>query len=413
LPQGLLASRPPCRGMAPITVRHGVCTAHVRCPRDAADLMRWLGDKHSSEKVEDSAEKLKQKSNEKVVAGDMGSQQYDLPDDKKRASEHSSTGVVSSSVGAKELTTTLEQGKGALNAGTHALGKSVTETTGQCKRENAEFMTLAASDTGAKEVLAVAKNRMSQIYNPKLFKSPVHTCTEFADWCDDRLKNSGSAIKTYRGEVEEATGDIAKLKAEMSDIQGHIKRVDEELAVAKVTGQQKVETVEFKADDIANLQAEMADIQARMKQADDQLRETVLQALRSARVLTNDTFAESHVPLLTRVAALEQAAERAEMAGIQAQMKAEMASIQAQMKAEITNLEAEIGEYPAGAVYSGDQSEFLEERRMLGLDKEQVKEVDGVKEAEGNEASATTKMAAVSKRGMAQPRSRKKKQGKN
>merc|ERR1712012_574604 len=60
----------------------------------------------------------------------------------------------------------------ALDAGIQALDKSVAEATEQRKEENAEFKALIASDTAAKEVLAFAKNRLNQFYNPKLYKPP-------------------------------------------------------------------------------------------------------------------------------------------------------------------------------------------------------------------------------------------------
>merc|ERR1719469_776998 len=60
----------------------------------------------------------------------------------------------------------------ALTAAIKALDKSVAEATEQRKEENAEFKALVASDTAAKELLAFAKNRLNQFYNPKLYHAP-------------------------------------------------------------------------------------------------------------------------------------------------------------------------------------------------------------------------------------------------
>merc|ERR1712045_514612 len=91
---------------------------------------------------------------------------------KKKALERSIAGAESAIATAKETLATLTQAIAALNAGIQALDKSVAEATAQRKAENAEFKALVASDTAAKEVLAFAKNRLNQFYNPKLYKPP-------------------------------------------------------------------------------------------------------------------------------------------------------------------------------------------------------------------------------------------------
>merc|ERR1719392_504156 len=46
------------------------------------------------------------------------------------------------------------------------------EATEQRKQENSEFNELIASDTAAKELLLMAKNRLNKYYNPKLYLPP-------------------------------------------------------------------------------------------------------------------------------------------------------------------------------------------------------------------------------------------------
>merc|ERR1719336_834056 len=98
--------------------------------------------------------------------------QFDVSDDRKKAVDNLIAGAESAIAAAKELLATLTQEIKALNAGIQALDKSVAEATEQRKEENAEFKALVASDTAAKEVLAFAKNRLNQFYNPKLYKPP-------------------------------------------------------------------------------------------------------------------------------------------------------------------------------------------------------------------------------------------------
>merc|ERR1712151_945096 len=48
--------------------------------------------------------------------------------------------------------------------------KDVAEATAQRQNENKAFTEMMASDSAAKELLGLAKNRLNQFYNPKLYK---------------------------------------------------------------------------------------------------------------------------------------------------------------------------------------------------------------------------------------------------
>merc|ERR1712045_914211 len=84
----------------------------------------------------------------------------------------------------------------AHNAGIRALDKSVAEATEQRKEENAEFKALVASNTAAKEVLAFAKNRLNQFYNPKLYKPPPKVELSAEDRIYDSMGNAGGLLTT-------------------------------------------------------------------------------------------------------------------------------------------------------------------------------------------------------------------------
>merc|ERR1719323_974874 len=60
----------------------------------------------------------------------------------------------------------------ALEKGIKSLDKAVVEATEQRREEHDDYTKLLASDTAAKELLAFAKNRLNQFYNPKLYKAP-------------------------------------------------------------------------------------------------------------------------------------------------------------------------------------------------------------------------------------------------
>merc|ERR1719262_1270778 len=56
-----------------------------------------------------------------------------------------------------------------------ALDASVATATAQRKAENEEYKALIASDSAAKELLDIAKNRLSKFYNPSLYTPPAKT----------------------------------------------------------------------------------------------------------------------------------------------------------------------------------------------------------------------------------------------
>merc|ERR1719299_138783 len=65
---------------------------------------------------------------------------------------------------------TLSAEIAALQKGIVDLDKSVAEATEQRKAEHAENTETLASSGAAKDLIAIAKNRMQKFYNPKLYK---------------------------------------------------------------------------------------------------------------------------------------------------------------------------------------------------------------------------------------------------
>jgi chromosome segregation ATPase len=98
--------------------------------------------------------------------------EFDIAEDKKKALEIS----ISDSEKAIDETTesikTVTEEIAALEAGIAALDKSVAEATAQRKEEHADYQTLMAQNSAAKELILFAKNRMQKFYNPKMYKPP-------------------------------------------------------------------------------------------------------------------------------------------------------------------------------------------------------------------------------------------------
>merc|ERR1719409_1092324 len=98
--------------------------------------------------------------------------QFDSLDDKKKSLERSVSDSEKAIEDSTEAIATLTSEIEALAAGIKALDKSVAEASEARKEENADFTTLIAQDTAAKELLGVAKNRLNKFYNPKLYVAP-------------------------------------------------------------------------------------------------------------------------------------------------------------------------------------------------------------------------------------------------
>jgi len=127
---------------------------------------------------------------------------------------------------------TLKEEIAALEAGIKALDKAVTEATEIRKEENADFKELKQSDTATKEILAMAKNRLNQFYNPKLYKPPPVEEPTLVQ-ISAHASNIGApppppeTFGPYTKKTEESTGVIAMIDLLVKDL-------DKELQEAEV-----------------------------------------------------------------------------------------------------------------------------------------------------------------------------------
>jgi len=96
---------------------------------------------------------------------------FDDADDKKKGLERSVSQAQAAMEAAEEGIATLASEIKALQQAISDLDKSVAEATEQRKSENEGFEELMAQNSAAKELLGVAKNRLNQFYNPKMYKA--------------------------------------------------------------------------------------------------------------------------------------------------------------------------------------------------------------------------------------------------
>ena len=90
--------------------------------------------------------------------------EFDLSDDKKKAEEQALADAEAAIDDAKETLAKLSEEIKALQDAIAALDKSVAEATEQRKAENAEYSELMASNTAAKDLIGVAKNRLLAVH---------------------------------------------------------------------------------------------------------------------------------------------------------------------------------------------------------------------------------------------------------
>merc|ERR1719264_1134851 len=128
--------------------------------------------------IDEMVANLKKEQADDEAKKEYCDKEFDVSEDKKKELDLK---VSDSAMAIEELEgsiATLTEEIAALEAGIKALDKAVTEATEIRKEENADYKELKQSDTAAKQILAMAKNRLNQFYNPKFYKpSPVEEPT--------------------------------------------------------------------------------------------------------------------------------------------------------------------------------------------------------------------------------------------
>merc|ERR1719436_462095 len=144
--------------------------------------------------------------------------EFDTSDDKKKSLERKVSDEDSAIAAAKDGIATLTDEIAALEAAIKNLDKSVAEATSQRKAEHADYKDLMASDSAAKELLGIAKNRLNKFYNPKLHKPAAKRELSAGDRV---FENMGGDIPTTTPGGIAGTGVTV-----LAQVQAHIQRGD-------------------------------------------------------------------------------------------------------------------------------------------------------------------------------------------
>merc|ERR1719229_943593 len=140
--------------------------------------------------IDDMIGTLKQEQTDDDSKKTYCAAQFDSTDDKKKALERSVSDLASAIASAEGAIATVKDEIATLGAGVKALDKAVAEATEQRKDENAEFKSLMASETAAKELLKFTQNRLNKFYSPKLYVPPANA--ELS--AEDRIYTSEGGI---------------------------------------------------------------------------------------------------------------------------------------------------------------------------------------------------------------------------
>jgi len=224
-------------------------------------MLAIRGKKFGFEKVlkmiDDMVDLLKTEQQDDNDKKEYCEMQLDTADDKKKGLERAEGKLEAAIAEAKETIATLTEEVAALTAGIAALDKSVAEATEQRKEENSDYTTLMANDAAAKDILAMAKNRLNKFYNPKLYKEPAMFVQVSMHRGLDAPPAAPEAPKAYSKKSEESTGVIAM-------IDGCIKDLDTEMTEAETEEKlAQEEYEEMMADSSAKRAADSKSITAK------------------------------------------------------------------------------------------------------------------------------------------------------
>jgi len=136
-------------------------------------------------------------------------EQLDSSDDAKKSLEREIGNLDASIATGNEAIATLTEEIAALSAGIASLDKSVAEATQNRRAEHEEFNELIASDSAAKEILGLAKNRLNKFYNPKLYKTTA--APAFADVSEHANPGLPPATWGAFAKQSEANGGVVQM----------------------------------------------------------------------------------------------------------------------------------------------------------------------------------------------------------
>merc|ERR1719421_1025794 len=99
--------------------------------------------------------------------------ELDKAEDELKELEHKAEDLTKAIDDDKESVAKLAEEIAALEDGIKALDKAVAEATAQRKEDHEVYVETMAANNAAKDIIAIAKNRLNKFYNPKMYKPPA------------------------------------------------------------------------------------------------------------------------------------------------------------------------------------------------------------------------------------------------
>jgi len=173
--------------------------------------------------IDEMVANLKKEQEDDEAKKEYCEKEFDESEDKKKELELKVSDSVTAIEELEGSIATLTEEIAALGAGIKALDKAVTEATEIRKEENADYKELKQSDTAAKEILGMAKNRLNKFYNPKLYKPPPAEEPTLVQISSHTSKKGApppppETFGPYSKKTEESTGVIAMIDLLVADL---------------------------------------------------------------------------------------------------------------------------------------------------------------------------------------------------
>jgi len=224
--------------------------------------------------------------------------QFDFTEDKKKELEQHLEDLSATIENSKEKIATLADELKALADGLTTLDKEVQEQTETRQEEHSDYSDEMASNSAAKELLGVAKNRMNKFYNPAQYQAPPKRELSEQEQISENMGMSFAQINShashseapppppeaaaaYQKKGQESNGVIAMIDLLVADLDKQITEAEttekdaqaeyeafmKEAARKRVTDSKAItDKEELKADTEAELQAAKDETRSKTKE---------------------------------------------------------------------------------------------------------------------------------------------------
>jgi len=221
--------------------------------------------------IDDMVALLKKEQTDDDNKKEYCAEQLDTSDDEKKSLERDISNLEAAIATGSEAIATLTEEIAALTSGITALDKSVADATANRKAEHAEYNELVASDSAAKEVLGLAKNRLNKFYNPKLAKGFAQVSVHVQDkaapgpppetWgaYQSQSQANGGVVQMVNVLIADLDKEMTEAKAEEANAQSEYETLMQDSAAKR--------TADSKA--LSEKQAAKADTQSAVEGNED------------------------------------------------------------------------------------------------------------------------------------------------